>query len=84
MIRRLIFLPIAPPELAAGEKYAEHFPDIAIGSEMLGEPLDEGRRRIVWDKILRQLEGYVVGGRRAFCENASASSPSALPLDRSA
>src|SRR5437763_1417639 len=47
----------------------QHGFDIAAGLlESRGKPIDEGRRRLVGDKVLRQLEGDMTRGRRAFRE----------------
>src|SRR5206468_766285 len=70
MIGRLILAAVALPEFAAGEERRQHLPNIAVGCQKsIGEPLDECRRRLVGDKILRQLEADMAGCRRAFRQN---------------
>src|SRR5271166_4523082 len=79
VIRRLIFLAITLPKLAAEEKCAQHFSDIAVSREKpRSETLDERYRRLVGNKILRQLEGDVTGGSRALCKNVERFLPFGL------
>ena len=66
LIGRLVFRARAFPEFVAGEERPQDFSNIAVGLEKPGrEPLDQLWGRLVGDKVLRQLERDVTGGRRA-------------------
>src|SRR5262249_17903370 len=84
LIWRLVFFAVAVPELGAGDKDFQNLPNIAIGLQKTRrEPVDQRRRRLIGDKILRQLETDMAGPRRGGGPAVAplrASSPSALPL----